>query len=297
MRFLVCLLFTPLFLLPLGIKDLHIASDSEKIEIIFLLDSTFNSSVSREDSDTLGVVVFKNISLNQKKIIEHTKLIKRIEIFQKDSDLYVVFAENDFGLKYSVEVLNSNRILKIIVTKNESISSSLMANTTAKDMSLESAIDAIKNNSNENNNYITTKSPLELETWRYVAVIMVLSTLLIALIIIKRKMRIKDNGKEFSYFKTHKSSEKDNSLVKVSNFDSGGVGVSKIINIDLKNKIVVLDGKDYKYLLFVGEHNSFIIDRIQSSEFDDDDISFSELLERKEARLPFVIKDYKNEKY
>ena len=57
----------------------------------------------------------------------------------------------------------------------------------------------------------------------------------------------------------------------------------------------MLDGKDYKYLLFIGEHNSFIIDRIQNDEFDED-ISFNKLLEMKEARLPSIIKDYKNEK-
>ena len=215
-----------------------------------------------------------------------------MEIFQKNNDLYIVFAENDFDLKYSIDVLSSNRILKIIVNQNESIASNLMANTTARQPSLENAISAIKNNSVPNN-YITTKSPLELETWRYVAVILVLSTLLIVLIIVKKKMQIKnDDSKEFSYFKkTNKSN--DTSLVNTSS--NNGVGVSKIINIDLKNKIIVLDGKDYKYLLFIGEHNSFIIDRIQNDEFDED-ISFNKLLEMKEARLPSIIKDYKNEK-
>lgn len=292
MRFLFCL-FTPLLLFALGIKDFTVASDDKKIEIIFLLDSTFNNSVSRKYSNTFGAIILENTIFNQKKVIERTKLIKRVEIFQKNNDLYIVFAENDFDLKYSIDVLSSNRILKIIVNQNESIASNLMANTTARQPSLENAISAIKNNSVPNN-YITTKSPLELETWRYVAVILVLSTLLIVLIIVKKKMQIKnDDSKEFSYFKkTNKSN--DTSLVNTSS--NNGVGVSKIINIDLKNKIIVLDGKDYKYLLFIGEHNSFIIDRIQNDEFDED-ISFNKLLEMKEARLPSIIKDYKNEKY
>lgn len=292
MRFLFCL-FTPLLLFALGIKDFTVASDDKKIEIIFLLDSAFNNSVSRKYSNTFGAIILENTIFNQKKVIERTKLIKRVEIFQKNNDLYIVFAENDFDLKYSIDVLSSNRILKIIVNQNESIASNLMANTTARQPSLENAISAIKNNSVPNN-YITTKSPLELETWRYVAVILVLSTLLIVLIIVKKKMQIKnDDSKEFSYFKkTNKSN--DTSLVNTSS--NNGVGVSKIINIDLKNKIIVLDGKDYKYLLFIGEHNSFIIDRIQNDEFDED-ISFNKLLEMKEARLPSIIKDYKNEKY
>lgn len=291
MRFLFCL-FTPLLLFALGVRDFTIASDDKKIEIIFLLDSTFNNSVSRKYSNTFGAIILENTIFNQKKVIERTKLIKRVEIFQKNNDLYIVFAENDFDLKYSIDVLSSNRILKIIVNQNESIASNLMANTTARQPSLENAISAIKNNSVPNN-YITTKSPLELETWRYVAVILVLSTLLIVLIIVKKKMQIKNNdSKEFSYFKkTNKSN--DTSLVDISS--NNGVGVSKIINIDLKNKIIVLDGKDYKYLLFIGEHNSFIIDRIQNDEFDED-ISFNKLLEMKEARLPSIIKDYKNEK-
>lgn len=291
MRFLFCL-FTPLLLFALGVKDFTVASDDKKIEIIFLLDSTFNNSVSRKYSNTFGAIILENTIFNQKKVIERTKLIKRVEIFQKNNDLYIVFAENDFDLKYSIDVLSSNRILKIIVNQNESIASNLMANTTARQPSLENAISAIKNNSVPNN-YITTKSPLELETWRYVAVILVLSTLLIVLIIVKKKMQIKNNdSKEFSYFKkTNKSN--DTSLVNISS--NNGVGVSKIINIDLKNKIIVLDGKDYKYLLFIGEHNSFIIDRIQNDEFDED-ISFNKLLEMKEARLPSIIKDYKNEK-
>lgn len=288
MRFLFCL-FIPLFLYSLGVKDFTITSDDKKIEIIFLLDSAFNSSVSRKSSNTFGAIILENTIFNQKKITEHTNLIKRVEIFQQNDDLYIVFAENDFDLKYSIDVLNSNRILKVVVAKNESIVSNLITNTTAQHEGLESAISAIKNNSNISNNYITTKSPLELETWRYVAVILVLSALLITLIIVKKKMQIKN--KEFSYFKNTNKLD-DTSLINLP--INNGLGVSKIINIDSKNKTVVLDRKEYKYLLFVGEHNSFIIDRIQNDEFDED-ISFSKLLEMKEARLPSIIKDYKHE--
>ncbi len=299
MRLLICLFF-PLLLFALGVKDFHISSDSQKIEIIFLLDSTFKSRVSREYTDSFGAVILKGVHFNHKKVIDSTELIKQVEIFQKSDDLYIVFAQSDFGVKYSVNVLNSNRILKVIVTKNESISSDLISSATATTSSLEGAISAIKSNSDKNNSYITPKSPLELETWRYVAVILVLSSLLVALIITKRKMQAKNDNKEFSYFnkqnKTKENGDNKNLVDIVDNVNTSSIGVSKVINIDSNNKIIVINSRDYKYLMFIGEHSSFLIDRISNDEFNDiDDISFNKILERKEARLPFMLRDYKDE--
>ncbi len=299
MRLLICI-FSPLLLFALSIKDFHISSESNKIEIIFLLDSAFNSKVSREDTDTFGAVILKDVQFNHKKVMQNTNLIKQVEIFQKLDDLYIIFATNNFAMNYKVDVLNSNRILKIIVTKNTSISSSLITNATSTTSSLEGAISAIKSNTDKSNNYITPKSPLELETWRYVSVILVLSVLLIALIIIKRQIKIKANY-EFSYFKNNnkvkqKYTSNENLFNNMDDYSISSIDIGNVINIDQNNKIIIINSKDYKYLMFIGQHNSFLIDRISNDEFGDtNDIDFKKILEKKEIQLPFILKDYKDE--
>lgn len=267
-----------------SIQNIDIVANDELIEISFILDSKFESKVVKQDSDDFSTIILKDIDYDKNKISTKTKLIRQIEVFQQNKDVYVIFAVDNFNLDYSLEVMNSDNILKILIKPKSTITSSLLSNP---NNSLESAISAIKNQTNSQNLPSNNpSSPMKLDSWRYVAVISILIILLIALVVIKRKMQTKSQNMEFSYFKKPNPPTKNNT----------NISVSRVINLDLKNKIIVLDSGSFQYMLFIGQNNSFIIDRLENKKQNDsDDDSFTKLLERKEAKLSYFLKDDKDE--
>lgn len=255
-------------LMATAVRDVKIASNDALVEITFELNSKFASKVFKQDFNGFSSIILKNTQYNKDKISATTKLIRQIEILGQNEDVYIIFAVDNFDLNYSLSVLNADNILKIQLQPKSSIASSLLSNSN----SLESAIGAIKNQTNPQN---LSYTPAQLETWRYVAVIGILVALLVALVVVKRKMYAKN--KEFSYFK--------NSPLKKN---STNVSIKHIINIDLKNKIIILDSKKCEYLLFIGEHNSFIVDRVKKDIYED---SAPKSIE-KAVPLSYLLKDY-----
>ncbi|MGX2982352.1 hypothetical protein [Helicobacter sp. 23-1045] len=108
-------------------------------------------------------------------------------------------------------------------------------NLTANPQSLEDSISAIK----EQNNLL---SPKGVDLWRYFAVIAILCALIIALFIIKKRVK--------------------SDTAPISIFRKSPISVAQNIALDAKNKILILDSADANYILFVGATNAFIIDKI-----------------------------------
>ncbi|RAX51791.1 hypothetical protein CCY99_08300 [Helicobacter sp. 16-1353] len=275
MKILFCIFVFFLTLNATTIQDINIISNDELIEISFILDRKFDSKVVKQDSTSFSTIILKDTNYNKNKILAQTKLIRQIEIFQQNNDVYVIFAVENFNLYFSFEVLSADNILKILITPKDTITSSLLSNPSN---SLESAISGIKNQTSIQN--LPSNNPSQLESWRYAAVISILVALLIALVIIKRKM--KSQNMEFSYFQKPLSKYKGNA----------NISINRVVNIDLNNKIIVLDSGNFQYMLFIGQHNSFIIDRIEHKQNDVYD-SFTKLLEHKEAKLSSLLKEYK----
>lgn len=276
MKFLLCFLCFFVTIHAVSINDIEIISDNEKIEILFFLDSKFDTKVIKQNSNEFSTIILKNINYTKNKVVTKTKLINQIEIFQQNKDVYIIFAIKNFDINYSLEILNSNNILKILITPIVSITEGLLS----KSNSLENSISFIKNQTNIQNLPTMNTSSVKLESWRYGLVIFVLFSLLVALIIVKRRMGLKNQGLPFSYFNKQKPKS------------DSGISISKVINLDMKNKIIVLNGNGLQYLLFVGQNNSFIIDRIENKGGNDD---LSKLLEHKELKLPYFLKDYQDD--
>ncbi|RDU64105.1 hypothetical protein [Helicobacter sp. MIT 14-3879] len=261
MKFIVCILFLLSSVFGVILKDVNIKSNQDNLEILLFLDSKFKDKVIRNDTSTFSSIVLKNLIYNKNRINSKTKFVKNIEIFGKGDDVYIVFDENNFNLEYDLEVLNSNDAIKILLKPKESILSSMLS---TKPQSLEDAISSIK----EQNNITAPK----LESWRYISVIIILIILIIALILVKRKTLRKNSNFEFSYFR------------------KPSISVSQSINLDLKNKIIVIDSKDSSYILFVGQSGSFIIDKIER--FKEQDLE--KLLENKKNKISYLLKAYED---
>lgn len=237
-----------------NLDDVNIKGDKEGLEILFLLDSAFDGSVSKDAGRDFTTLTFNNLNFNKNKLQTKSTLIKNIEIFRRNNAVVVVFGEANFDLNFDLSVQNSASAIKMQVTPKASITRNLLAdsalnsqnltqNSQANSLepnSLEQSISAIK----AQNNLLPQKS---IEGWRYVAVVGILLALVIVLFIIKRRVKREQNS-------------------AISLFQKSPISVSQSIQIDAKNKILILDSPSASYILFVGANSAFIIDKIPKSE-------------------------------
>lgn len=239
-----------------NLKDVNIKSDENAIEVLLLLDSTFEGKVKRQDSSDFTSLTFQNLHFSKNKLATKSALIKNIEIFSQNSDVIVVFGVDDFDLKFDLIVQNNANAIKILASPKTSITQNLLTQT--KTQSLEESINLIKS---QNNLF----SPKKVESWRYITVIGILLVLIILLFIIKKQTKREINP--------------------ISLFKKSPITVSQSINIDAKNKIIVLDSKEANYILFVGVSSAFIIDKIPKN------TETSQII--REHKIAHLLKHYK----
>lgn len=262
-------IFALVFALVLGadsanLDDVNIRGDKNGLEILFLLDSAFDGSVSKDAGRDFTTLTFNNLNFNKNKLQTKSALIKNIEIFRRNDGVVVVFGEANFDLNFDLSVQNSANAIKVRVTPKASIAGNILADSaisqnfapqnlaqnlpqnqsspanSLEPNSLEQSISAIK----AQNNLLPQKAT---ESWRYIAVVGILLALVIALFIIKRRVKNAQNS-------------------AISLFQKSPISVAQSIQIDAKNKIVIIDSQQASYILFVGANSAFIIDKIPKSE-------------------------------
>lgn len=256
-------IFALVFALVLGadsanLSDVNIRGDKNGLEILFLLDSAFEGSVSKDAGRDFTTLTFNNLNFNKNKLQTKSALIKNIEIFRRNDGVVVVFGEANFDLHFDLSVQNSANAIKVQVTPKASIAGNILADSailqnfapqnlaqnqssnSLEPNSLEQSISAIK----AQNNLLPQKAT---ESWRYIAVVGILLALVIVLFIIKRRVKNAQNS-------------------AISLFQKPPISVAQSIQIDAKNKIVIIDSPQASYILFVGANSAFIIDKIPKSE-------------------------------
>lgn len=245
------------------LEDISISSD-RNIQVLLMLDSKFSGRVVRQDTPTFLNLTLKGLKYNKNRVSTTTKLIKNIEIFAKGDDTYIVFDGDNIGLEYDLEVLNSSSAIKIVLKPKDSVFSNMLStpNNANDAKTLEEAISSLKSQD-------STTIP-QIDTWRYALVVSILIALIIALILAKRRVFKKHESFEFSYFKRP------------------SVSVTQSVNLDMKNKIIVLDSKEYSYILFIGQSGAFMLDKIPKMREQD----IKELLEKKENKISYLLKAY-----
>lgn len=243
-----------------NLSDVNIKGDKNGLEILFLLDSAFEGRASKNAGRDFTTLTFNNLNFNKNKLQTKSALIKNIEIFKQNDGVVVVFGEANFDLNFDLSVQNSANAIKVQVTPKASIAGNILAdsalnsqnlapqnlaqnltqNQSSPANSLEQSISAIK----AQNNLLPQQS---VERWRYIAVVAILLALVIALFIIKRRVkRAQDSA--------------------ISLFQKSTISVAQSIQIDAKNKILIIESQTASYILFVGVNSAFIIDKIPKSE-------------------------------
>lgn len=248
-----------------NLSDVNIKGDKNGLEILFLLDSAFEGRVSKNAGRDFTTLTFNNLNFNKNKLQTKSALIKNIEIFKQNNGVVVVFGEANFDLNFDLSVQNNANAIKVQVTPKASIAGNILADSALNSQnlasqnlaqnltqnqsspanslepnSLEQSISAIK----AQNNLLPQQS---VERWRYIAVVAILLALVIALFIIKRRVkRVQDSA--------------------ISLFQKSTISVAQSIQIDAKNKILIIESQTASYILFVGVNSAFIIDKIPKSE-------------------------------
>lgn len=248
-----------------NLSDVNIKGDKNGLEILFLLDSAFEGRVSKNAGRDFTTLTFNNLNFNKNKLQTKSALIKNIEIFKQNNGVVVVFGEANFDLNFDLSVQNNANAIKVQVTPKASIAGNILADSALNSQnlasqnlaqnltqnqsspanslepnSLEQSISAIK----AQNNLLPQQS---VERWRYIAVVAILLALVIALFIIKRRVkRAQDSA--------------------ISLFQKSTISVAQSIQIDAKNKILIIESQTASYILFVGVNSAFIIDKIPKSE-------------------------------
>lgn len=267
MKFLVFIAICLSLSYGVKLNDITITPNKESLEILLLLDSKFENKIIQQDNSSFSTIILKDLNYNKNKVSTHTELINDIEIFSRNNDVYIVLGEENFALKYTLKALNADNAIKLIIKPQTSIVSSILSNNESA-KSLEEQISIIKNSSiNTMPNDVSSK----VETWRYMLVVMILVGLIIALIIIKKRMFKRSGNTNFPYFREQK------------------LMVSQTINLDMKNKIIILDSKDSSYILFVGQNGSFIIDKMPKFSNNED---FGTFLAKNENKLSYFLNAY-----
>ena len=243
-----------------NLSDVNIKGDKNGLEILFLLDSAFEGRASKNAGRDFTTLTFNNLNFNKNKLQTKSALIKNIEIFKQNDGVVVVFGEANFDLNFDLSVQNSANAIKVQVTPKASIAGNILAdsalnsqnlapqnlaqnltqNQSSPANSLEQSISAIK----AQNNLLPQQS---VERWRYIAVVAILLALVIALFIIKRRVKMAQDG-------------------AISLFQKSTISVAQSIQIDAKNKILIIESQTASYILFVGVNSAFIIDKIPKSE-------------------------------
>lgn len=243
-----------------NLSDVNIKGDKNGLEILFLLDSAFEGRASKNAGRDFTTLTFSNLNFNKNKLQTKSALIKNIEIFKQNDAVVVVFGEANFDLNFDLSVQNSANAIKVQVTPKASIAGNILAdsalnsqnlapqnlaqnltqNQSSPANSLEQSISAIK----AQNNLLPQQS---VERWRYIAVVAILLALVIALFIIKRRVKKAQDS-------------------AISLFQKSTISVAQSIQIDAKNKILIIESQTASYILFVGVNSAFIIDKIPKSE-------------------------------
>ncbi|RDU52271.1 hypothetical protein CQA49_08535 [Helicobacter sp. MIT 00-7814] len=134
------------------------------------------------------------------------------------------------------------------------------------------------------------KNILELETWRYLAVIGVMVLLVLVLLWVKGFLKPKERNFASLLAQNGVFQPNGKNLAKGKNLK-----VSLQKRIDSKNNLVVIEAGNYRYLVLMGEHGNTLLDRYNANGASEDvniqnnliieDSQFAKLLEQKEQRL------------
>lgn len=307
----VLLCFASLYGADSNVAGIEFSQKQDSVEVLLYLESSYENSPRLTEQDGYKGVIFPNLQAKSKNQSLKNSFISEVQVFNIQNDLYVI-GVGDVRV-IGVNVSKSSNAIKVVLNKIEAPKSELdtllqTPQTIHKIPNLEiessqntqapTAQTQLSQNTSskvaDSQNPLAFKTDMGIDTWRYVAVLLVMAALVLVLFYVKRYVVAKGGNKAGSNRAGAKRSFGgyfSSFAQKQEVFDPTKIEVVSQKNLDSKHRILTIESNGYRYLILIGATSTTLIDRypipqsISTAEqlhFDD---QFAKLLEQKQERL------------
>ncbi|MCX2717661.1 flagellar biosynthetic protein FliO [Helicobacter sp. MIT 21-1697] len=280
---LLFIFFANILYAQVQVQNMEIKQENNKIELILTLNDVYNKPPRLSSQNGYRGVIFPDLQAKSRNESFKNFFVNEMQIFNIQNDLYVLgIGDTKF---IDVSVSRASRAFKITFNKITPPQSEIEKLLEKPHQSQVPIIDQIpqslESQNKQQQSILPFKNDIGIDTWRYVAVLAVMSVLVLVLWFVKRYMI---NKKQFGHYLARFGSQKEA-------FDPTKIEVVSQKNLDSKHRILTIESNGYRYLILIGATNTTLIDRypipqnISTQErlrFDD---QFTKLLEQKQERL------------
>ncbi len=290
----VCLAIAHILYADVEISDIEIKQGVDRVEVILNMRGVYEKSPHLTMQEGYKGVVFPQLQANARNQSFSGFFIKEVQVFNVQGSLYVI-GVGDVKI-IDVQLSKAPYAFKIVFIKVAPPQSEIdiLLQTPHKIPNIDIITSPpstaptpkpIEQNTQSNDilsSVLPFKEDMNIDTWRYMAVLGVMAFLVIVLWIVKRYVVRK---------KPFKSYLASISQTKPELFDPTKIEVVSRKDIDSKHKILALESNGYRYLILIGATSTTLIDRYpipqnitleEQLRFDD---QFAKLLEQKQERL------------
>lgn len=293
-----------------NVTGIEFLQKQDSVEVLLYVESSYENSPRLTEQNGYKGVMFPNLQASSKNQSLKNSFISEVQVFNIQNDLYVI-GIGDMRI-IGVSVSKSSNAIKVVLNKVEAPKSELdtLLQTPQKihkipNFEIESSQNTqaqaplSPNTSVNSQNPLAFKTDMGIDTWRYVAVLLVMAALVLVLFYVKRYVIAKGGNvgnnrvgvkKSFGgYFSSF--------APKQEVFDPTKIEVISQKNLDSKHRILTIESNGYRYLILIGATSTTLIDRYpipqsispqEQLHFDD---QFAKLLEQKQERLSKYLYD------
>lgn len=280
------------------VQEIKIERKTDSIDVFLFISGSYSQKPKLTQQDGYAGIILPKLQSTSHNQTFKNFFLNQVQIFNIEGNLYILGIGNPQTTKISMG--KSHNILRVSFTKtiqntqlDELMSKSF--NVSVPSLAVNQTINPqhpmpitqdtqktqnLQNSQNADNmQNIQFKNDLGIDTWRYVAVIIIMLALIIGLFIIKRFVLKKKQFRQFL----------DNEKTFI--FDPSKIEVVSQTNIDSKNRILTIESNGTRYLILIGATGTTLLDRypipqnITQSEHIMLDDQFAKLLEQKQERL------------
>ncbi len=290
----VCLAIAHILYADVEISDIEIKQGVDRVEVILNMRGVYEKSPHLTMQEGYKGVVFPQLQANARNQSFSGFFIKEVQVFNVQGSLYVI-GVGDVKI-IDVQLSKAPYAFKIVFIKVAPPQSEIdiLLQTPHKIPNIDIITSPpstaptpkpIEQNTQSNDilsSVLPFKEDMNIDTWRYMAVLGVMAFLVIVLWIVKRYVVRK---------KPFKSYLASISQTKPELFDPTKIEVVSRKDIDSKHKILTLESNGYRYLILIGATSTTLIDRYpipQNITLEEQlrlDDQFAKLLEQKQERL------------
>ncbi|PAF54078.1 hypothetical protein BKH42_02370 [Helicobacter sp. 13S00482-2] len=223
------------------IKKIEIFDRNNSIDVIFFSDMIFTSPPQEFNIQNEKIILLKNTKTEQKIQKKFpSSILDSLEVFSKNKDLYII-PKSKLSFKITASKSKDSYTLRLRFTPKKSIDniqSIIKSPLSVKPASI--------------NRGISSDTPnLGVQDYQYWLVLAIMVALILVMLFVRRKLSLNKDKKTIFEMKNSK------------------LQILATKNIDTNNKLLLIGGEKYEYLILLGNKQNILIDKIhvESPEF------------------------------